>query len=511
MWYHVFCGYVCINSELKDKKKGFRVYDSVAKCNMSQNEEQEALRRESNTDTPQNEEQETLLREYNTDTPQKVNSDSLTGLRGLASLHIVLFHTLISSNLHVNVIGSFEMPVFFLLSGYSLALTYGRTKYESNTRSCCTSPIEGGEDKRVLFKTFNFYRNRFARTMPVYYISNFVLGLSAYFFAFGTRAFSNVNAMWMFVASVINSLFPVGMILPGMMMPMVAPGWAISTLWFFYIVFPFLLPRLQQHSDNACSKNIVALSWMQLFLTVALGVVFQFIRIPVFFPLEPFRGGYWGYWVSMGWGVSRLPVFLMGVVAGLRRLRHEENSDMLQQNQLANFINAFVPFRFGAKSKVENPEHKWSVLVNIISITHLFLIVASASLGVVNGAIPWFINWGMNTIAVYSQLVVIEGLTRDGGKSLLARVCRLKITQELGTASMSLYLIHEPLQKWVGYAIAKVRGESLVWYMDKIQMTPTTPLWGLLIVLVLSPFLAWLLTKWVEDPLRKALRAAQKT
>ena len=154
-----------------------------------------------------------------------------------------MFHTLISSNLHVNVIGSFEMPVFFLLSGYSLALTYGRTKYESNTRSCCTSPIEGGEDKRVLFKTFNFYRNRFARTMPVYYISNFVLGLSAYFFAFGTRAFSNVNAMWMFVASVINSLFPVGMILPGMMMPMVAPGWAISTLWFFYIVFPFLLPR----------------------------------------------------------------------------------------------------------------------------------------------------------------------------------------------------------------------------------------------------------------------------
>ena len=75
MWYHVFCGYVCINSELKDKKKGFRVYDSVAKCNMSQNEEQEALRRESNTDTPQNEEQETLLRESTTDTPRKVTSD----------------------------------------------------------------------------------------------------------------------------------------------------------------------------------------------------------------------------------------------------------------------------------------------------------------------------------------------------------------------------------------------------------------------------------------------------
>jgi peptidoglycan/LPS O-acetylase OafA/YrhL len=47
-----------------------------------------------------------------------------TGIRGLLAFYIMLFHTLAFStgwNLH----GSVLMPVFFLLSGDSLAIAYG--------------------------------------------------------------------------------------------------------------------------------------------------------------------------------------------------------------------------------------------------------------------------------------------------------------------------------------------------------------------------------------------------
>ena len=92
-----------------------------------------------------------------------INSDALNGLRGLASLHVLVFHVLFFSKGRINIIGSFEMPLFFLLSGYSLALNYGRKAYTTHTRCCCSSAVvENGNpnEEAVVFKSFNFYRNR---------------------------------------------------------------------------------------------------------------------------------------------------------------------------------------------------------------------------------------------------------------------------------------------------------------------------------------------------------------
>ena len=67
-----------------------------------------------------------------------------TGMRGLLALWIVIFHSLFYSvgwNLH----GSALIPLFFLLSGYSLAIGYGKNKYKSrlkddDLRVCETVP-----------------------------------------------------------------------------------------------------------------------------------------------------------------------------------------------------------------------------------------------------------------------------------------------------------------------------------------------------------------------------------
>jgi hypothetical protein len=71
-----------------------------------------------------------------------------SGIRGLVAFYIMLFHALAFSagwNLH----GSALMPVFFLLSGYSLAIVYGK--------------------QRPGFDVKHYYHNRFARIAPVYY------------------------------------------------------------------------------------------------------------------------------------------------------------------------------------------------------------------------------------------------------------------------------------------------------------------------------------------------------
>ena len=59
-----------------------------------------------------------------------LDSSTLEGLRGLAALHVLFFHYLLFSlgTNKINISGSLEMPLFFLLSGFTLSLAYGRTK-----------------------------------------------------------------------------------------------------------------------------------------------------------------------------------------------------------------------------------------------------------------------------------------------------------------------------------------------------------------------------------------------
>ena len=84
----------------------------------------------------------------------------LTGLRGLSSLMIVCHHACYFSKLQqvkffskLWLFPGWFLNIFFLLSGYSLAVAYGR-----NTGAT-------GE----AFNIRSFYQNRFARIAPLYY------------------------------------------------------------------------------------------------------------------------------------------------------------------------------------------------------------------------------------------------------------------------------------------------------------------------------------------------------
>jgi hypothetical protein len=58
-----------------------------------------------------------------------VDLSALNGLRGLVAVHIMTHHALLFSDLRINIQGSVSMPIFFLLSGFTLAVVYRKAHF----------------------------------------------------------------------------------------------------------------------------------------------------------------------------------------------------------------------------------------------------------------------------------------------------------------------------------------------------------------------------------------------
>jgi peptidoglycan/LPS O-acetylase OafA/YrhL len=95
---------------------------------------------------------------------------ALQGLRGLACLHIVAFHYIANMTYgELDCGGTLQVPVFFLLSGFCLALRYGP---------------HGPPALRT------FLWRRLARLGPLYYAANLFTGLvssSSFTFSYRVR------------------------------------------------------------------------------------------------------------------------------------------------------------------------------------------------------------------------------------------------------------------------------------------------------------------------------------
>lgn len=110
--------------------------------------------------------------------PLKADLSAHLGLRGVLTLWIVVFHSLLYSSAgFVNLQGSSLMTAFFLLSGFSLVSLYGRYEPSSQRAGGCCSGTKRQCAKRQWAR---FLRNRAARIFPVFWVCNALAAITLF-------------------------------------------------------------------------------------------------------------------------------------------------------------------------------------------------------------------------------------------------------------------------------------------------------------------------------------------
>ena len=119
----------------------------------------------------------------------RADKGSLNGLRGIFAFHVMVFHACMflgggtwpKLNLYANI----DMPLFFLLSGFSLVLAYGRTEWGGSSLTCRNANTEGASGvtyaetpskQSSIFDAWEFYKKRMIRILPLHYLG-IILGL----------------------------------------------------------------------------------------------------------------------------------------------------------------------------------------------------------------------------------------------------------------------------------------------------------------------------------------------
>lgn len=121
--------------------------------------------------------------------------------------------------------------------------------------------------------------------------------------------------------------------------------------------------------------------------------------------------------------------------------------------------------------------------------------------------------WGtlLQLFFVHVQLTIVMGLCMDNGKSLTSKFLRTKMMQFLGRISLSLYLTHESM---LGFVILAINGpqeyktEEAIWQAYE-SGDINEPNGSPLIVIITAPIVAFIATKYFEEPISKILRGSK--
>ena len=257
--------------------------------------------------------------------------DSHGGLRGIASVVIMMQHVLGETRYRLDSNGSSMLPLFFMLSGFSMAVVYGRKPLARNrlyaahfpdasraspsSSSSSSSSSENGAstihntrvsaDKMQTIDAISFYQNRIARVMPTYYLCAAITAPVAYL---GCLSWETDNIKGLLGATIMAAV-PVASILNFFWeIPINGPGWTVQTLLYFWLLTPVWLPEAQRLSNAQLVRSITRWYYVQLVLV--------FILYPVW-KMIPDAGQFGAIGVSTMSPLSRFPLFLMGIDAGM--------------------------------------------------------------------------------------------------------------------------------------------------------------------------------------------------
>jgi peptidoglycan/LPS O-acetylase OafA/YrhL len=233
--------------------------------------------------------------------------EGLTTLRFLGALHVILFHLKVEGILtggpwwyqNFAGIGYIGVNFFFVLSGFILVYTYA------------ASDLDPGR----------FWRARFARVYPAYFLS---LAVTAPFFVFALRHLSLPFFAWSeghLTLAALSTLLLLQAWIPQGALTWNPVCWSLSVEAFFYSLFPFLLRRTRTFSSRKLVFGIAAFSLMSLGISLAY-VLFHPDGVNMINSSE----------VTLLWKnvlsfnpLVRLPEFVVGMLTGLLFLRRKSS------------------------------------------------------------------------------------------------------------------------------------------------------------------------------------------
>ena len=286
---------------------------------------------------------------------ERLDTKALTGLRGMAAFHVMVGHYFVFGELRQDLLGGQAMGLFYVLSGFVMYLGYASVPIADPTgggawlaKLCCCigccdacgAPNARQLDRGKPFSAKAFYMKRFARLAPTYYLTNAAALVLILIFA-KEKAGDISSLPWRVPLTVLG----VTSWAPLFQFPLNGVTWTISTLMAFYVLFPFLAPRLQRSvppgqvcdvcacvmlfSVERCSfvcdglvlpgqERVAAICMFLLsaFWSTVLGMMFGSVtRLEFLF-----------YWFPRGFPLCRLPVFVMGMLAAKMLLGEKQAS-----------------------------------------------------------------------------------------------------------------------------------------------------------------------------------------
>lgn len=351
--------------------------------------------------------------------------DQLTTLRFIAAWMIVIHHCAgmfgFSPDLTRPFIFGQGVSFFFVLSGFILTYVYPKL----NTYQ----------------EVLDFLHARFARIWPVH-AATFLL------------AFWMLSLGWAWKPALANLLLVHAWIpISSFFYSYNAPSWSISTEFFFYLAFPFMIHRWE--------KNW----WIKMLLSA--GILIALISYANLARL-PGNGGALVYINP----VSRIFEFIYGIfIASIWR----KNSDKLHWNM--------------AKATVMEVS---AIFLCILSMHYTFSLEMWAA---VSWPGPAFAQWleGSGSMFVFGLLIYVMA----AGRGLVSKLFSHSFLVLLGEISFSVYLVHQILLRY---------------YKINLPSFPNLP--NLLafslfsLILLLFSYLMW---TWFEMPARRFILRNRKT
>lgn len=358
-----------------------------------------------------------------------------------------------------------------------------------------------------------WWQNRIARVVPVYYLSS-LPGIPLSALGFGQMWFTPFQAVSTLVSNATLSTTLFSFYLGS---PLNGPAWTVCTLAVFWLLFPAMLSRAQRMPSAALLSSITFWFWAQCVIGIGL-----FAAMLLWGAVLPFQ-------VATMHPLSRMPLFWMGVAAGVLRTRASDDG------ALEWFSSPFT--QCSACARCHNQVPQTEVIAGPKAWAEVNWRHSSIIAGVLGACVVLEIAGVQMLAALWAQmfltlnmLIVIVALTMDGGGSVWTRMLRHPWALALGEVSLSLYLVHFPLidafalalhgpvERPEGWAIdtcaTRVGASSgAAWQACEdsraayFKERRLLPVWGIPIVALASAIATIVVYKYVEVPARTACRA----